>query len=61
MAFLLRKKKGGKAPARKPLTAKQRKAVTKTVTLAPGTYRLYCTLPTHAELGMDKRITVLAG
>lgn len=35
--------------------------VTKTVTLAAGSYRLYCTLPTHAELGMDKQITVVAG
>ena len=33
-------------------------AVTKTVTLAPGSYRLYCSLPGHAELGMDTRLNV---
>ena len=33
-------------------------AVTKVVTLAPGTYRLYCSLPGHAALGMDTRLNV---
>jgi plastocyanin len=31
------------------------------VSLTPGTYRIYCTLPGHAALGMDKQITVAAG
>ena len=33
-------------------------AVAKTVTLAAGTYRLYCSLPGHAAAGMDTRLTV---
>ncbi|MCW2967112.1 MAG: hypothetical protein JWM71_884 [Solirubrobacteraceae bacterium] len=36
-------------------------AVTKAVTLAPGTYRVYCSLPGHAALGMDTQITVAQG
>jgi plastocyanin len=31
------------------------------VPLTVGTYRIFCTLPGHAELGMDKRLTVAAG
>lgn len=36
-------------------------AVARTVTLAAGTYRLYCSLPGHAAAGMDTRLTVSAG
>jgi hypothetical protein len=32
----------------------------KTVALAPGTYRFYCTLPGHAAAGMDTQLTVAA-
>jgi plastocyanin len=36
-------------------------AVSKVVTLAAGTYRLYCSLPGHAASGMDTRLNVAAG
>jgi plastocyanin len=35
--------------------------VAKDVLLAPGVYRVYCSLPGHAAAGMDTRLTVLAG
>jgi hypothetical protein len=36
-------------------------AATKRVELAPGTWRLWCSLPGHAGLGMDTAVTVLDG
>jgi hypothetical protein len=35
--------------------------VVKDVLLAPGVYRVYCSLPGHAAAGMDTRITAVAG
>ena len=41
-----------------PSTLWRTRAVTLTVTLAPGTYVLFCTLPQHAADGMKTTIVV---